>query len=243
MPGEQILYNRPLPGARLNTAHPLARGLVGCWLLNENGGLRAMDLSPYGNHGLLVGFASPPPRPFNGLYLDGLDDYVDVPDALAYTHFANKQTSITIETWVKPSSLTGRRMAAAVGEWQTWLEFNNSEAGKWDFIVTNLAGASYDVISTSNVLLEQWVHVVGTYDQADVKIYINGSLEQSENIGAQTLRDLGDASAIGANGTADIAFFPGLIGEVHVYNRALTAEEIKACYLSPYQPYGIPMFL
>ena len=77
---EQILWDRSQFPAQLNMAHPLTRGLVGCWLLNDTGGLRAWDSSPYANHGLLTGFADPVKRPFNGLQFDGTDDYVSVPN-------------------------------------------------------------------------------------------------------------------------------------------------------------------
>jgi hypothetical protein len=43
--------NKPLIGARLNHAHPLAAGLAGCWLFNEIGSSAADDLSRNGNNG------------------------------------------------------------------------------------------------------------------------------------------------------------------------------------------------
>ena len=47
--------SKPLFGTPLNRAHPLAQGLVGCWLLNEGSGLTAYDSSGKGNHGVLSG--------------------------------------------------------------------------------------------------------------------------------------------------------------------------------------------
>ena len=40
---------KPLFGTPLNRAHPLAQGLVGCWLLNEQSGPRGLDQSPFAN--------------------------------------------------------------------------------------------------------------------------------------------------------------------------------------------------
>jgi len=48
-------YEKPMYGVLLNPYHPLARGLVGCWLFNEGGGNSVFDLSGYGNHGMLGG--------------------------------------------------------------------------------------------------------------------------------------------------------------------------------------------
>ena len=49
---------KPPLGVRLNTSHPLARGLVGCLLMNEGGGNKAFDLSGNGKHGTLTATAS-----------------------------------------------------------------------------------------------------------------------------------------------------------------------------------------
>ena len=76
----QLLYNRPTFPAQLNMAHPLARGLVGCWLLNEEGGLRAFDSSPYGNHRLVTGALSH----YDGKTFNGVADVIVVPDRVAF---------------------------------------------------------------------------------------------------------------------------------------------------------------
>lgn len=36
---------KPPPGSQINFGHPLAQGLVGCWLMNEGGGRRIADLA------------------------------------------------------------------------------------------------------------------------------------------------------------------------------------------------------
>jgi len=57
--GSENFGNRPLAGARINHAHPLSQGLVGCWPLTETAGSGAYDASRKGN-GSLVGFSSSP---------------------------------------------------------------------------------------------------------------------------------------------------------------------------------------
>jgi len=53
----QFLYNRPTFPAQLDMAHPLTKGLVGCWLFNEDApkSMRVWDSSPYRNHGVVTG--------------------------------------------------------------------------------------------------------------------------------------------------------------------------------------------
>jgi len=45
-----IFKPKPLLGQQINWTHPLARGLVGCWLMDEKGGLTVRDYSKYQNH-------------------------------------------------------------------------------------------------------------------------------------------------------------------------------------------------
>ena len=73
----QYNYKPPL-GSTLNLNHPLATHVMACYLFNEQGGNVAYDLSGNGNHGVLKNGAS-----FlnNALFLDGVNDYVEVPDS------------------------------------------------------------------------------------------------------------------------------------------------------------------
>jgi hypothetical protein len=76
---------------------------------------------------------------------------------------------------------------------------------------------------------DEWVHVAGTYDGNNVKCYINGELagtneEEANNIPflSQDTNDL----AIGNKPEATDNPFKGIIDDVRVYDRALTAAEI-----------------
>ena len=98
--------DKPPVGSQINWGHPLARGLVGCWLLNEGAGRKAYDLSEYRNHGTLTSMAIPPTpnsgwnpgRTGIGLSFDGVDDYVGMMTTDLYTD------TITLEAWTKTSS-------------------------------------------------------------------------------------------------------------------------------------------
>ena len=48
---------KPRLGLRLNHNHPLAQGLVGCWVMNEGGGDKVFDLSGNGKAGTFSGNA------------------------------------------------------------------------------------------------------------------------------------------------------------------------------------------
>ncbi len=75
-----------------------------------------------------------------------------------------------------------------------------------------------------------WYHVAAVFDNATVKLYVNGSLEA--NVSAPNLVGLGGAGllpfTIGASASHDR--FAGVIDEAKVYSRALTRGEVMLDY-------------
>jgi len=77
---EHTVWQKPYRGVLVDRSHPLARGLVGCWLFNEGVGGRLFDLSGNGNHAVLTNMD--PATDWVGgpdgwaLDLDGSNDYI-----------------------------------------------------------------------------------------------------------------------------------------------------------------------
>ena len=70
--------------------------------------------------------------------------------------------------------------------------------------------------------LDTWAHVAATYDGATLRLYVDGTLVASVAATGAIATSTG-ALRIGGN-TLWGEYFQGLIDEVRVYNRALTAE-------------------
>jgi hypothetical protein len=70
---------------------------------------------------------------------------------------------------------------------------------------------------------------VGVYDGSTVAIYVNGALETSTSFSGNILQAAGQPLCIGRYGTVGEAM-NGLIGDVRVYNRALSVSEIQTLY-------------
>jgi hypothetical protein len=80
-----------------------------------------------------------------------------------------------------------------------------------------------------------WEHVAVTYDGEKARVYWNGQLHSEENYAGKTLGNLspfwvGRAFVPHSNGIHENAYLDGLIDELSVYSRALTAEEIAAIH-------------
>ena len=101
-------------------------------------------------------------------------------------------------------------------------------------------GNTASVSSPSGISLGQFVHFAGTLDDStgQMKLYLNGSLVRKINT---TLRPYGDLNpdrnpGIGIGNSPSKSFanysFNGVIDELSVYNRALSAFQVQAIYSS-----------
>lgn len=88
----------------------------------------------------------------------------------------------------------------------------------------NVAQTAY---SPSPISLNKWTHVVGTYDGAKLSLYLNGKLVNSF---AVTGRINYNHGSLYIGGDTTNANFKGLIDEVCIYERALTAAEVLSNY-------------
>jgi len=87
-----------------------------------------------------------------------------------------------------------------------------------------------DVSSTDNVTENTWYHVAFTYDRQNLKLYLNGVLN---NTAVNTSRINSVTTAyltIGSLSMGSGQFFDGVIDDVQIYNRSLSAEQVLALY-------------
>jgi hypothetical protein len=81
--------------------------------------------------------------------------------------------------------------------------------------------------STNSVVAGVWYHVVAVKTAAHFSLYVNGIEEASKPL--PTFKDTNAAELLLGAAAGD-AHMAGLIDEVTVYNRALSNDEVKACW-------------
>jgi hypothetical protein len=84
-----------------------------------------------------------------------------------------------------------------------------------------------------------WYHFVGVYDGTTVHLYVNG-VEEINAPFSGTLLQTTAPLCIGRYGTADEPV-NGLVDEVRLYNRALSATDVQTLYnaAAPPAPFGL----
>jgi len=92
------------------------------------------------------------------------------------------------------------------------------------FIYSN-PGASSGSAQTEG----DWIHLVGTYDETNTTLYVNGVQVDQD---ARTASDItnGFAKLIGRDGTDPNRYYNDQIAQPRIYNRALTASEVLNNY-------------
>jgi hypothetical protein len=82
--------------------------------------------------------------------------------------------------------------------------------------------------------MHEWVHVAAVFDavSGSMQAYVNGELAAQTNTPVRPFQELaGGGAAIGGASAGQSGYsFNGLIDELSVYDRALTASEIQAIY-------------
>ncbi|MCF7973607.1 MAG: discoidin domain-containing protein [Phycisphaerae bacterium] len=192
----------------------------------------ANDVSGNGHNGTLVGSAGfTAGAKGQALNLDGIDGCVDLGPAGGF-NFAG---SFSVCAWVNITELTagwGHAIMGNRGEDNLgWQLRRHSSTPNLTFTVRGTTGAD-DPQGTVNVaaMTGEWIQVTGVYDmEAGLRtLYVNGMLDvQIADTGVCTPSTHNvyiGARAVAAN-TGPEAFFYGLIDDVRVYNRALSAGE------------------
>lgn len=222
---------KPPRGARLNRSHPLARGLVGFWLLNEGTGAKIFDLSGNGNDGTLQGNISWTNGKLGSCpYSPGDEgDYIlskDIVDGLS---------AVTAAAWVKTTDsgvLLGECRDHTVNAANIFRMLVGSELRVYVRNIDDTAAGAVGIIQIND---GKWHHVVGVYNGNQILGYVDGKLDGTANltgiIKTNTYNFVMMDSGIHSYAAARLI---GLIDVPMVWNRALSASEITLLYREPF---------
>ena len=202
---------------------PIVNGLVAAYAFSEGTGLTVVDLSGQNNVGTVSGAAwTTSGRYGSGLRFDGVDDWVTVADAATL----DLTTGMTLEAWVYPTAQTSAHTVllkeTAAGLAYSLYAHENGAPVTW--VRLDGAASSNSATGTSSLPLNTWTHLAATFDGSTLRLFVNAAQVGSRTIGGSLVQSTG-ALRLGGNAPWG-EYFAGVIDEVRVYNRALTASEI-----------------
>lgn len=221
---EELLALAPVP------EEPHVRPEPAAWWRGEED---ASD-SAGDNEGLIVGHVRFVPGRSGQAFAFVLGGYIEVPNSTSI-----EPQTLTVAAWVRRDAAPaecayllskGARACTAAA-----YALYTGETGGLIFYVSDGERVAYSLDAGRELWNNAWHFVAGSYDGEFVRLYVDGA-----EIGAgqpATVQRIeyrlpdGDSLFLGAyRGTCDLRFDDGQMDEVRVFNRALTAEEIRDLY-------------
>jgi hypothetical protein len=206
---------------------PLTQGMISHWTFDEGSGSTAYD-SIGDSNGTIYGAQWTTGQVDGALSFDGDGDYVDCGNLGSFP------STGTIGFWMKPYEIANYRnpFTTDFSGYNDGIRFEESDPGRF-VVAIAYSGSSADIHEYLSVGLqaETWYHVVLTWDSGsdNVRGYLDGleKFDESQTNWPGTLPDV----QIGRGySTSSNRHWDGSVDDVRIYDRALSAEEIRQLY-------------
>jgi large repetitive protein len=210
-----------------NGAPTWPNGIIGRWNLSEGSGTTATDSSSTANNGTIAaGTWTTGHLGTDNAWATTSTAKITVPANSAYTALSS---GVTLSCWAKlPTTVPGYGTLAVLASSPSWsngfgLAADNS--GNLLFFINNW--------STSRALIAHssyrgaWHHYAGTYDQSNIRLYVDGS--QVASAAYSTAMSV-PASPISIGNFTGAAAINGPLQLFKLWNRALSASEASALF-------------
>lgn len=194
------------------------------------------------NHGTPQGAVTYAPGKVGQAFsFNGADTWLVMPPVLT------NAGAFSFEGWLKVRSFTNpdytpilcqpcasQSPACIPGEYW-FFAGNETSYGSFRFTAVWHDATQCDVHSVIPFGTGTWEHVAVTCDGEVAKVYWNGQVQSQQSSAGKTLGNaspfwVGRAFVPHSNGIHENAYLEGLVDELAVYNRALTAEEVAAIH-------------
>ncbi len=210
-------------------------GLVGYWKMDESTGTIAHDFSGRGYNGTLAGS----PSSTVGMIGQALQFNDTTAYAVSGGVFSDLGTSnrpYTFSVWVRVATGTTAGTIIHVSSLSNgtgWCVPMVSLSGS-KFVANSWIGGLSTITGQTTAVPGTWYNVVHVWDSGGLKLYVNGTLENSNSQATYSASAAANyvwagfryATCAGDSG----GNFNGYIDDLRVYNRALSATEVKSIY-------------
>jgi hypothetical protein len=165
-----------------------------------------------------------------GLLFDGVDNCLTVTDSGQL-----QLPNITLAIWAKQatggtlSQVSKRVLGGSVNSWQLETEALGTPALSLSFTTYDGSGLNqYARTAMNTMVIGTWQHLVATYDGVTKRVYIDG-VEAAAVAEANPLPYDNMPMKIGCDdNNPEGEFYSGVLDDLQIYDRALSAQEIAA---------------
>jgi len=103
--------------------------------------------------------------------------------------------------------------------------WNGNKKVGWRVTTANNPDAGID--STTVIEFDKWYHVAGTYKSGQIRVYVNGAMETEGTTITGKIKATTGELWIGKYWGGGCDDFDGIIDEFGIFNKVLTADDIK----------------
>ena len=218
--------------AQIDVNGSLTEGLVGWWKFDETDGDVAYDSSGNGNEGNLTNGPTWVEGKIGGaLSFDGVNDYVN----FGVRDVFNLESKITVSLWIKAFDYKYAQVISksTLSGVFTWAFKWRVSSERFYFRIYDPSGQFETFLRyNQNPPLNEWSNILFSYGDSNSNLYLNSNLEAEGNFTA-TFTNQTNPLLLGGAGSE---MFFGLIDDLRIYDRALSAFEVKALYELGEQP-------
>ncbi|MHA1309216.1 MAG: LamG-like jellyroll fold domain-containing protein [Candidatus Heimdallarchaeota archaeon] len=234
-------HKKPPYGSRIDPTHPLAQGLVGCWLMNEGGGSKIFDLML--GIGGVAGSGSPSPSwDSKGIYFPGVNSSCFYYTSHPIQDIVNQCSVVFCFRTIDTSYAKNGRIISTKDSWSSASGFEvsyNPDTNKLEVIGSGSSAHSIYEAALNDGLCHN-IEII--FDGTSDKVFIDGIENSTGSIDTLTVstEDLG----IGDRGPSanSIEPFKGILHYLYVFRRALAESEIAHLSAEPYSFILVPQY-
>ncbi len=203
--------------------------LMGYWKFDEGSGTNTYDASGRNHNGTLSGTIVPTWQSGgsckSGNCLSFDTNYVQIPGV----GFSAAGGGHTMMAWVKPNVLPVTTSTVFMSFSLPYLTITSPNSAPFHSININ-GGSQQNIQGNTTLSAGNWYHISGVYDNNTLFVYLNGVSDGSLSVPGSDTISVGSQLCVGAHQCATSYTINGIIDDVRVYNRALSAAEILALY-------------
>jgi len=208
----------------------LTDGLVLYYTMDSIDGSTLLDNSGNNYHGTNYGATVATGINGNALSFDGINDYTKTSNNITLGF-----TALSFSLWIKPLGNAGTYRCAIHKSTDTSIGSSEYWAGisQGNFLTATIGASTAGIgwpagETTITPTMGTWYFLAASWNGTITKVYINGNEEKSYALATKTNIDY--PTRLGASSDGASYQYNGLIDEVRIYNRALSAAEVKQLY-------------